>query len=438
MSRLIVEDGGKRRRFRLNPGRLTIGSSEQATLTLAAQDVAEIHAELELAEGRVVLRPRPGVAPVTAGGKRVHGQIVLRPGVKVRIGGATLGIEVEAPAPAKNEPAARPQPVSNAPRRPRSVVDRPRRRMQRGPSVPSWLIVVLLLAGAGGVYLALQRFAGDVQRREFSPEASDARIRTKLADRDYRGVLRELEEKVDPQEDLDADWKKVFDGHRREALALKAQAEDAEHNSRGNPYFQTQLANYVDHYLKDNGRPEARVLLQRIAWFRERYPTHPQIGWCDRMERRYAPIADMASPPTLEDLEWEVKTLTWAKPRNYRRAFDVMNAFLQTAGGGDRARVETLMQEKADEQSEYFEDRLLEAKYQWEKKKNYGQSIEELVQLVLKLADQSMIEDAAGRIVASPGVETTLAGYRNDRPEDFQGLIRNKKIRAFCEEKGIL
>ena len=50
MARLIVEEGGKARRFKLNPGTLTIGSGESATLTLESSELAEVHAELEFDE----------------------------------------------------------------------------------------------------------------------------------------------------------------------------------------------------------------------------------------------------------------------------------------------------------------------------------------------------------------------------------------------------
>ena len=49
MARLILDDGGKRRAFKLNPGRMTIGSGEGATLRLDSGDVAEVHAELRAA-----------------------------------------------------------------------------------------------------------------------------------------------------------------------------------------------------------------------------------------------------------------------------------------------------------------------------------------------------------------------------------------------------
>ena len=68
MARLILEEGGERRAFRFDHGKLTIGSGEGCTLTLKSPDVAEIHCDLEFGGERVILRARAGVqAPVVNG-----------------------------------------------------------------------------------------------------------------------------------------------------------------------------------------------------------------------------------------------------------------------------------------------------------------------------------------------------------------------------------
>ena len=460
MARLIVEEGGRTRRFRLNEGTLTIGSGSAATLTLASADVAEVHAELEYRAGRAVLRPRPGVAAITVLGRPVTGgEVVLRPGQSARIGGARLSVEEdgEAPGPsgspaaatgaqraapaaartrsgraARADSPAQPAPEAGGPR-----VRAKRRTMERRFSVPSWLIVVGFLGAAGVTVLLLQNFAEDSAVMGFDPKASQVRIQEKLASASYQGVLEELV-KVDAQTDLTPEWKATFEGYRKQALDMRARAEEETRNVTGNAWFDTQLQRYVDGYLKDNGRPEARVLLKRIAIFRKRWPTHPKLEWCERMERRYASIADLASPPTLADVEWEVKTLTWAKPRDYRAAFAAMASFSESAGDLDREAIARLQAEKTKEQEEHFADQIQEAKHLWEDKNEKGQAVEVLVQLVLKLADETMVADAADRLVRMPGVENALAGYKRDRPVDFAELTANERVRAFCKDKGLL
>lgn len=63
MAKLIVEEAGAQRAFRLGDGVVTIGSGEGARLKLSSADVAEVHAEIELTGGTIRLRPKPGVTP---------------------------------------------------------------------------------------------------------------------------------------------------------------------------------------------------------------------------------------------------------------------------------------------------------------------------------------------------------------------------------------
>lgn len=442
MARLILQEGDRTRRFKLNEGTLTIGSGASATVTVDSDEAAEVHVELEFRGGRAVLRPRPGVAPVTVQGRKVQGEVALKPGVAARFGDVRVSVELEE-ASAAGKSATKPRAGAAGATARRSAggaarVQRTRRTTSGGPSVPSWLIVVGVLAAAAGGYAMLDNFAADAGEREFDAKASQVRIQQKLASADFAGVLREFEEKIDVQEGLDPEWKKVFEGYRKEALAMKAEAAEIARNKQGNDYFETQLRRYVDGYLEDNGRPQARVLMKRIESFRDRWPTHPEIDWCDRMKRRFGPIAEMSSPDTWEDVAWEVKTLTWAKPRYYRDAFAALERFYQSAEGSDRDAALALMEEKEAEQKEFFEDRMLEAKHQYEYKKDYSAALGELVQLVMHLEDQDMATQAAEMIVAMPYIEGAMAGIRRDRPADFELLAANPVMRKYFQENGLL
>lgn len=99
MARLILEDGGQRRAFRVNPGKLTIGSGEGAALKLSSTDVAEVHAELVIGEdGSMVLHPRPGVLPPTVLGRPVKTPTRLPANGEFRIGEAVFRLEAEGAA----------------------------------------------------------------------------------------------------------------------------------------------------------------------------------------------------------------------------------------------------------------------------------------------------------------------------------------------------
>lgn len=444
MARLILQEGDRTRRFKLNEGTLTIGSGASATVTVESEEIAEVHVELEFRDGRAMLRPRPGVAPVSVQGRKVQGEVALKPGVTARFGDVRVSIELEeAATPGKSGTKPRAGAAGGVSRSAgggggASRVQRTRRTTSGGPSVPSWLIVVGVLAVAAGGYAMLDNFAADAGAREFDAKASQVRIEQKLASADFSGVLREFEEKIDVQEGLDPEWKALFEGYRKEALALKAEAEEIARNKQGNDYFETQLRKYVDGYLEDNGRPQARVLMKRMKSFQDRWPTHPEVDWCDRMKRRFESIADMSSPDTWADIEWEVKTLTWAKPRYYRDAFALLERFYQSAEGSDRDAALALMEEKETEQKEFFDDRMLEAKHQYEYKKDYSAALGELVQLVMHLNDQDMATRAAEMIVAMPYIEGAMAGIQRERPDDFALLAANPVMRKYFEEKGLL
>ena len=85
MTRFIVEEGGKRRAFKASEGVITIGSGEKAMLKLASPGVAEVHAELEMKDGVVRLRLKPGVVPPQVGGKPAESEQLLAPGTVLKL-----------------------------------------------------------------------------------------------------------------------------------------------------------------------------------------------------------------------------------------------------------------------------------------------------------------------------------------------------------------
>ncbi|MGK0218549.1 MAG: hypothetical protein ACI9HE_002043, partial [Planctomycetota bacterium] len=66
--RLILEENGETRRFKLNQGTLTVGSGESCTLTVQSEDVADVHLEIRVDGEDVIVVPRKGVGPVKVGG----------------------------------------------------------------------------------------------------------------------------------------------------------------------------------------------------------------------------------------------------------------------------------------------------------------------------------------------------------------------------------
>ena len=99
MTRLIVEDGGKRRAFKVGDGTLTIGSGGGASLRLSDPAAAEVHAELLLREGRATLRLKPGVLPPRVAGRPAQGETAVGHGQTIQIGASRITVELPGGAP---------------------------------------------------------------------------------------------------------------------------------------------------------------------------------------------------------------------------------------------------------------------------------------------------------------------------------------------------
>jgi len=450
MAKLIVEEGGKRRRFRLNPGKLTIGSGEEATLRLTSEGVARIHATLIFKDGVVTIEPEAGVAPVKMGGKSHTTAFKLTVGKSAAIGGARISIEAaegevkagaSRSAPRSGHAPRTGQTSGSRTSRSRASEDDsppPRTRNRKSkPSVPTGLVVGLGLGVALIVMKLMSGWAGSSSVRAFEPLGSKGKIEEKITGGDYKGILSELEWVDENRAELSQEWRTYFDLKKKEALAAQAEAQLFARNTTGTKWFATQLEKFQSSYLKHNTRPEARVFLKRIALFRSDYPRHPKLGWCDRMATRYADIAKLNEPPTMEDLAFEVKTLTWARPRDYRKSFELLEGFLLTASGSDQSAAKALIQEKTTERKEFFDDRILQAAYYWDNKEP-NKAVGELAQLVAKIGDSAMEDQAVDLLLKIPGLDGYLRSYQRDRVSTFEALMKNGSLRAYAGNNDVL
>ncbi len=451
MAKLIVEEGGKRRRFRLNPGKLTIGSGEEATLRLTSEGVARIHAVLIFKDGVVTLEPEAGVAPIMVGGKSHSAGFKLAVGKSAAIGGARISIEAEegevkavAPRPTPRSGHATRAGQAGGPRTSRNRASEGDEAPARGrhrkskPSVPAGLVVGLGLAGALIVIKIVSGWADSLDR-PFEPMGSKVKIEGKLGFGDYKGILAELDWVDENRAELSVEWHSYFDSKREEAEAMRGEAQLYARNTTGTKWFTTQLEKFQTSYLKRNTRPEARVFLKRIAQFRSDYPRHPKVtdGWCDRFAERYAEVAKLNEPPTMEDLAFEVKTLTWARPHDYKKSFELLEAFLLTARGSDEMAAKALVQEKITKRKEYFDERILYARKYWDDNEP-NRAVAELAQLVAKVGDPAMEDQAADFLLKFPGLDGYLRSYKRDRVSTFEALMRNESLRAYAASNNVL
>ena len=300
MAKLILEEGGKRRRFRLNEGRMTIGSGDAATLTLTGDGVAEVHAELVFKDGEAVLVPRPGVAPLKVGGRAVTGELALADGVPVLIGAAKLSVDYEraAAAPAKS-PRARSVRERDA-EGGQERVQRTRSRATRSAGLPGWLTAVVILAiVAVAFFLVKNSLDSGSDTGSIDELTSKNRIEDSLLNGEFKGALLELD-RVERKPDLAPEWRRAFQVLRQKAEAASGSGAEAARNAQGTPYLETQLKKFVSgRLLKDpSSRPKARVFMKRARWWIEQFPTHPERDWVDRHVARYGRnVISMALEP---------------------------------------------------------------------------------------------------------------------------------------------
>ena len=446
MAKLIVEYGGEKKAFKLGAGKVTIGSGASCKLSYPDSDLAEVHAELESGE-EVVLRLKKGVTAAKSKGRPIGGEHTMAHDERVQLGQVTIAVHYEGrqaqtlverrgqAGKAQRARAAAGASAGSASARRQPVVQRERRTVKRG--MPTWLILmivaVLLFAG----YRAMQSYTGGFEDAGFDEGASYQRIQNFLSERDTLSAEAELE-RVNSREELKPGWREKFDALEQRVADSRADKKLAEHNLKGNTYLDQQLKKFEAERLKGRKeRPKVRVFLKRCKHFRDNWPQHPDLSWVRRMETRYSAVVSLDDPPTMEDLAFEVKTLTWAKPRDYKAAFKLLNDFVPTASPDDRLEAKELIGTMELEEAEYYEWCLQEAKHMWNEEM-YAKSVEWLVQCVIKLNNQEMVDGAAERLLQVPDVDQRWGGYKRDRLDAFQGLARHPKIRARLAEKGLL
>jgi hypothetical protein len=205
----------------------------------------------------------------------------------------------------------------------------------------------------------------------------------------------------------------------------------------GTEWKSTQLDRFRNQRLKGKNPPKerVRVYLKRIKEFKSRWPTHPELDEVLRYEARFKEICDLSQPATYVDLAYEVETMTWAKPRNFKGAFALINQHL-AANPGDEPQVKELLATMRTLQSEQFEEMSLQVRYDWEKDER-GKAVAYLVQIITLFEDASMATQAAEQLVQLKGIDEWLRGYKKDRAEEYAKLIRHPVIAAEVLKLGL-
>jgi len=453
MARLILEEGGERRAFRFDHGKLTIGSGEGCTLTLKSPDVAEIHCDLEFGGEQVTLRARAGVQAPLVNGSSAPGETVLGASAVIEIGSAKLHLDLDestAPAAAPSAaPAARPKgpavaqkskaeklasakpaPRSGAPR-----VQRAQRTVSQG--MPTWAFGLIGLALAGVGLLIYNNM--NLESGTGADPTDRVRVASELFnDANYGGATNALDGLTEDRVSaMGPELRAKYDELRRRLAEKGKEGEVLMAHDKGTKWKSTQLDRFRTDRLHGAKPPRERlrVYLKRVRVFKERWPTHPEMDEVLRYEARFKEICDLSSPATFTDIAYEVKTMTWAFPRDYKGSFALIEKHL-IANPGDAAHCNELMATMRTEQEEFFIDRKLQVKYEWEKNQK-GQAVEILIQLIITLEDEGMVQEAADELVALPGIDNWFKGYKEDRPEHYSTLTKHPTVSAKVKSLGL-
>ena len=480
MVRLILEEQGKRRAFRVGDGVLKLGSGEAATLRLASEGVADEHAELEIVGDHAKLRVAAGVAPPEIDGETVLGEVELRQGQGLRLGDALIWIEDEAleagagrPAGASPAAAAAPSPAArpsagasrsrtggakrssgSAPsagreasrqramqaareRGDRGRVQRSRPRVERGLPTGAVLGIIGAVLIVGG--FALRKAFQVSAENTVDNQATLITIGTRIEEGAYEGAenlisILNLEKLSDSQRTL-------LNGYRdRIAKGREEGLKDLEY-AVGTRFFDSRLQRYEERHLQGSPEPhEIRLFLKRCKEFRDRWPGHPQMEWVSRQEQRFRGAVNLSAPPTFDDIDWEIGFSLRLTPRVYEPAIDMLEDYLKRTDTPelDREAAQTRLAEIFEERPEQFLEAKKWAKHEYEVKRDNQKAVHWLVFAAAYMGDDAMEDEAARLLLEMPDLKQHLEAYQRDRPDVFAALMENRVARSKASEFGLL
>ncbi len=447
MTKLWLEEGGKRRVFRLGSGLLSVGSGAGAKLRVESGDVAEVHFELELGDRSARVLPRRGVLPPRIAGRAISGPAELAFGKVLEFGAVRLWLESEAPAaPASVAPGAerlrRATPAHTPIRRRRETSsaepaqeDRPRRAARRGPPMP-------LAFGVALVAIVVVAFVVKFGMSRAKPGVVSAAGLIDAAAIDVKeGNLEFAEERLAEAEALgglgEATRARIA-GMRTEIRKRKAEVDLLVQNDVGTNYFETMLKKYEAKFLAGEPDPvKARLFIERCREFRRRWPGHPQMDWVERQEARFRGVIDLSQPKTWPEVEWELEDLSDELPRNYVKMLALLDEFIGRAEGRERSAAEAERAKHVADRPAYHLDRLQQARYEFEQKEDPSKAVWWLVHEIIWIGDPLLADEAAQVLLAFPRLEEHLAGYKQKYPDRFAALLEHDALHEFARSKGL-
>ena len=253
-------------------------------------------------------------------------------------------------------------------------------------------------------------------------------------------VAKDELEKVDRHtNELDADWRAIFEALRVKADQGYAKSQVTVNYGAGTQVLDNKLKLYETSHLNPPSRAKARVFVQRAKDWLDTYPGHPSSGWVEAKMRRYTTVAQPNTPPTFEDVSWEIRMLAGDKvwPRDYKTAFQKLDTY-RTMNPDDVNQVDSLAADLRTTRQEVFTERMDLV------------AVETLVQIIVKFDDTDLCNQAADLLVSMEGlvkyvrgekrryeIQSSMRGYRNERPEYYEKLKQHPTMASFFAKHSI-
>jgi len=462
MPKLIVQDGEKKRAFRLSKGRLTIGSAATNKLVLESSGTAEQHAVLVVKDDGVVI---DALAPLEIDGRKVSGNGLAVPiGSTLRLGGAVLSVAADAgDAPAATSaaavPAAKPAAAGTAraaagarsaapaakagakkATEPEPAIERKSRRAAAKDAKPKWMMPTIV-----GIGLVLLAFAISLMKGG-NEEGLINQGLASLSSGDLQHA-RSMLDQVDPN-DLKP---KVLESYNQ----LKTTLENAENEAAVGPvrgmalkWMEQHLTGYRSKFLSAEVLAKAspftpdakkRLWLSRFDEFARRYPDHASPEWAKNSawatahaemmaaRQEFMAVADTSRAPTDADIEWALFYYTDPGAKQNRR-FDLARAELEryASGGGSATMLQThraTLEERAVnyanaqiELARKFYDNA--GKQGGEINDDYLKSASYLIEIAMVVGVPEKTQQALDMLAQFPNIDRIMLSYVNGAEKD--------------------
>ena len=460
MVKLLLQESGTVRAFKLGDGVLRIGTGEQASLRVESREVAELHFELEVSGERATVRPMAGVTPPKVNGEVQAAESSIGFREPVQVGGVTLWIDADdsssTTAPivaAKPSATAIPgaggkgpsnikghfPPVAKGPKKgtkanyrgTKRVVESQRKTIKRG--LPNGVLIGGPLIIVVIAFMLFRKGVEDSNKQGiYSVSEMLDVVEKKLNTMSIRDAEAELT-RIKPEMERSEDDEARIAAIQQRMLSMKAEAFEIQANLAGTKFLDTYLRRYEQSHLKgDPSHARIRMFMMRIKEFRERWPTHAGMEWIDRVSKRFESSVDLSQAPSFDDVVWEIKFIDVGENRNFKKAFALIAGLYSQTAEGDQGKIDRLKARVVQARDEHYQGRFDKVEDVLKFYDSVTKPVFWLLHLVLWCGDEGMAEKAAYRLISLGGADACLRGYEEHRPDLFMQIMEHPVIHEYA------